>query len=210
VTQFEEELRKEVRVARKLKIIARKEAINKAAIKKLEREVADIKKYRADVQADVQKLDQKTVRSTNPTEDDVKKLKWLEEAKNFYRQQLELRTKNLEREQQEPAKFREGKTALLDARQQDLENMVSRVSRRTGNAQPTYPADTKVVLSGPPTKIDISGMSAWGVTGVSEPAFDIDFVALEFAIDRTTPEPSSKSGGKLVMKPARKDDETSL
>jgi hypothetical protein len=114
--------------------------------------------------------------------------------------------KNLEIELEGPPKFRAGTTTLLDHREQHIEEVVTRIRLRASKPQP----NTSVKVASPiSAMIDLSDLVPWGVSDLSDPAFEVDFVALDFTIQRTTPEPATNSVGKLVMKKMRKDDETS-
>jgi hypothetical protein len=199
VARFEEELRNNVEITRKLNIISEKEKRNKHAIIECQRAVEVAEWYLSLVHER-----EAQINNSNAKVEDLNYKSQLELFKIGHSKQLEQQKKNLKLEKEGPPKFRAGKTALLDMREKYLGQIVSRICGRI--SQPQAHNTPKATSS----RIDISDLVDWGVPGLSDPAFEVDFVALDFAIQRTTPEPSTKAGGKLVMKKIRKDDETSL
>jgi hypothetical protein len=201
VAGFEEDLRNNVEITRKLKIITEKEKRSMHAIIEFQKGVK--------VAESVLSLFHQREAENKNLKSKGENLGLFESYKISYYRELEQQKKNLELEEAGLPKFRAGKTALLGKREEHLEQMVARIRERMRQHQAHNTLKVGPSAPVPSSKIDLSDLTAWGFPVMSNPAFEVDFVALDFAIQRTTPEPSTKAGGKLVMKKVMKGDETS-
>jgi hypothetical protein len=182
---FERDLRASIEVVRKLKIITDGASRSQAITKYYESQSETRRENLVKVQE----------RLTQPDLTEAEKKVFVE-----YNQHLEKINEVIRKEKGNQLQFAAGIETLLKRKEANLQLMIDGLRQRQLQDQNETPTGT----------IDISELQNWGIESLSDLAFRVDFVALEFRIKSNTVRPSTKTGDKLKMKSTSKDDETPL